>query len=106
MGEEPGQRPKASIAGAGIELVGLLQQVMRTLVSKDEEGRRKGRPKRCWFVESVEEVAQSIRFDSTSVAKMGATADTVDFVTMYPNFVEAEGRRGSEGSLGMGVGKA
>ena len=84
--EDQSQRPKASIAGAGTELVGLLQQVMRTLVSKDEEGRRRGQPKRCWFVESVEEVAQAIRFDATKVAEFGATADTVDFVTMYPKF--------------------
>ena len=62
------QRPKASIAGVGTELVGLLQQVMHSLVGKDEEGRRKGKPKRCWFVESVEEVAQAIRFDARKVA--------------------------------------
>ena len=82
----PNQRPKASIAGVGTELVGLLQQVMHTLVGKDEEGRRQGKPKRCWFVESVEEVAQAIRFDATKVASHNTTADTVDFVTMYPTF--------------------
>jgi hypothetical protein len=59
---------------------------MHTLVSKDEEGRRRGKPKRCWFVESVEEVAQAIRFDAAKVAEHRATADTVDFITMYPKF--------------------
>ena len=85
-GNEPEKRPKASIAGAGTELVPLLQKVMHSLVSKDEDGRRKGRPKRCWFVESVDEVAQAVRFDAIKVAEHGATANTVDFVTMYPNF--------------------
>jgi hypothetical protein len=47
---------------------------------------RQGKPKSCWFVESVEEVAQPLRFDAPKVAQHLQTADTVDFVTMYPSF--------------------
>ena len=37
-------------------------------------------------MESVEEVAQPLRFDAVEVAKHGRTANTVDFVSMYPSF--------------------
>ena len=83
---QPGTKPGGSVAGAGRELVGLLTQVMHTLKRKDEEGRRQGVPKKCWFIESVEEVAQPLRFDAHEVAKHKKTATTVDFVTMYPSF--------------------
>ena len=79
-------KPDGSIAGTGSELVGLLTQIMHALKRKCGDGRRKGKPKRCWFVESVEEVAQPLRFDAHEVAKHKATANTVDFVTMYPSF--------------------
>eukprot|EP00667_Euglena_gracilis_P000489 EG_transcript_489 len=79
-------KPEGSIAGAGKELVGVLTQVMHSLRSKDAHNRRKGFAKACWFVESVEEVAQPLRFEAADVAKRGATATTVDFVTMYPSF--------------------
>ena len=42
--------------------------------------------KRCWFVESVEEVAQPLRFAARKVATQRSTARTVDFTTMYPCF--------------------
>ena len=64
----------------------MLQKVMHTLKSKDSHHRRAGEAKACWFVESVEEVAQPLRFEASEVAKKVATATTVDFVTMYPSF--------------------
>jgi hypothetical protein len=79
-------KPKGSIAGAGDELVGLLNSVMQSLRCKDSEGRRQGKPKKCWFIESVEEVAQPLRFNATEIASFKTTATTVDFVTMYPSF--------------------
>ena len=79
-------KPKGSIAGSGEELVGLLQQVMRSLKRKDDEGRKLGKPKRCWFIESVEEIAQPLRFEADKVARAQDTALSVDFVAMYPNF--------------------
>ena len=78
-----GKKPGGSIAGAGKELVGLLTQLMHSLKRKDEDGRRKGQSKRCWFIESVEEVAQPLRFDATEVAKHRKTAGTVEFVTNH-----------------------
>jgi hypothetical protein len=78
-------KPEGSIAGVGEALVGGLQSVMNTLRKKDDVGRRSGKPKQCWFVESVEEVAQPLRFDAFAVARMADTADVVDFVTMYPS---------------------
>jgi hypothetical protein len=82
--DESDGKPGGSVAGAGTALVGLLNQVMWSLRQKDSEGRRKGEPKKCWFVEAVEEVAQPLRFNAREVAKHKATATTVDFVTMYP----------------------
>ena len=79
-------RPKGSIAGAGDELVGVLNSIMQSLRRKDNEGRRQGNPKKCWFIESVEEVAQPLRFNAKEVAAFKATATTKDFVTMYPAF--------------------
>ncbi|EPS58167.1 hypothetical protein M569_16649, partial [Genlisea aurea] len=78
--------PQGSIAGAGKLLVPLLCHVMQALRQKDNEGRRQGKPKGCWFVESVEEVAQPLRFNSLEMIKHKDTAVTVDFVTMYPAF--------------------
>jgi hypothetical protein len=82
-------KPEGSIAGVGKALVGGLQAVMETLRNKDDTGRRSGQPKRCWFVDSVEEVAQPLRFDAMTVARMADTADVVDFVTMYPSIDQA-----------------
>ena len=82
-------KPGGSIAGTGKELVGTLTQIMHSLKRKCGEGTRKGAPKRCWFVEFVEEVAQPLRFDAHEVAKHKATANTVDFVTMYPAFEQS-----------------
>ena len=48
--------------------------------------RRQGHAKRCWLVESVEEVAQPLRFAARKVATQRSTARTVDFATMYPCF--------------------
>ena len=84
--KEQQEKPRGSIAGAGQALVGLLQQVMNALKRKDGDGVRAGAPKKCWFIESVEEVAQPLRFDALEVAKHGKTAKTVDFVSMYPSF--------------------
>ena len=86
--EEKGneEKPEGSIAGAGKELVGVLTHIMHALRAKDSHNRRLGKAKACWFIESVEEVAQPLRFDATEVAKQGGTATAVDFVTMYPSF--------------------
>ena len=82
----PTEKPKGSVAGAGDELVGVLSTVMHTLQAKDAVRRRRGHAKRCWFVESVEEVAQPLRFAARKVATQRSTARTVDFTTMYPCF--------------------
>ena len=66
--------------------MGLLTQIMVSLKKKDDDGCRRGRPKRCWFIESVEEIAQPLRFNAREVAKYRKTATTVDFVAMYPSF--------------------
>ena len=83
-------KPGGSIAGSGQVLVGVLTQIMHELKSKDAEGTRRGEPKRCWFVESVEEVAQPLRFEASKGAKHNVTADIVDFVTMYPSFAQTK----------------
>ena len=82
----PTEKPKGSVAGAGDELVGVLSTVMHTLQAKDAVRRRRGHAKRCWFVESVEEVAQPLRFAARKVATQWSTARTVEFTTMYPCF--------------------
>ena len=74
------------MAGAWDELVGILSTIMHTLQAKGTVRRRQGHAKRCWFVESVEEVAQSLRFTLRKVATQRSTAHTVDFTTMYPCF--------------------
>jgi hypothetical protein len=81
--------PAGSTAGAGKELVLLLGNVMQALKHKDNDRRRQGKPKGCWFVECVEEVVQPLRFNADEVVKYKATAVTVDFVTMYPAFDQA-----------------
>lgn len=55
---------------------------MQTLKRKDKEGRKQGKPKRCWFIESIEEIVQPLRFDATTLAN---SLDTYDFVKMYPS---------------------
>ena len=85
-GEQIEGKPEASIAGVGKELVGLLTNVMHALKGKDGEGRRQGKPKTCWFVDSVEEVAQPLRFAAEEIAQYRQSATTVDFVSMYPSF--------------------
>ena len=82
----PTKKPKGSVAGAGDELVGVLSTIMHTLQAKDAVRRRQGHAKRCWFVESVEEVGQPLRFATRKVATQRSTARTVDFTTMYPCF--------------------
>ena len=79
-------KPQGSIAGAGTELVSLLNEVMDALREKDAEAQERGEPKKCWFVQSVEEVVHPIRFRAEDLAKYKGTVDTVDFVTMYPKF--------------------
>ena len=44
--EKTKEKPEGSIAGAGKELVGVLKEIMYTLKRKDEEGRKKGQPKK------------------------------------------------------------
>ena len=80
------EKPEGSIAGSGKELVVALTQVMHSLRAKGSHQKRAGKAKACWFVESVEEVAQPLRFEALEVAKHKETATTVDFVTMYPAF--------------------
>jgi hypothetical protein len=72
---------------------------MKALRDKDGEGRRHGRPKACWFVESVEEVAQPLRFAAEEVANHRETATTVDFVSMYPSFDQASLKRRLQDAL-------
>jgi hypothetical protein len=67
------KKPGGSIAGTGTELVGALTQIMHALKRKCGEGTRKGAPKRCWFVESVEEVARPLRFDANTKVEPGTT---------------------------------
>ena len=66
--------------------MGVLSAVLHTLEAKDVVRRRRGYAKRCWSVESVEEVAQPLRFAVRKVATQHSTAHTVDFTTMYPGF--------------------
>ena len=80
------EKPQGSIAGVGTELVKVLNQVMETLKKKDVEGTDRGEPKKVWFVTSVEEVVQPIRFKAEALGHWEQTADTVDFITMYPKF--------------------
>jgi hypothetical protein len=80
------EKPKGSIAGVGTELVGVLNQIMDTLKQKDTDGMDRGEPKKVWFVRSVEEVVQPIRFQAEALGRWRNTVDTVDFVTMYPKF--------------------
>ena len=68
------KKPQGSIAGAGIELVGILQA---------ERTERKS--KRCWFIQSVEEIAQPLRLEASKIAAAKETALTKDVVAMYPN---------------------
>ena len=74
------------MAGARDELVGMWSAIMHTLQAKDIVRRRRGYARRCWFVESVEEVAQPLRFAARKVATQRSTARTIDFTTMYPCF--------------------
>ena len=85
-GDRSRNKPGGSLAGAGSVLVQLLKHVKHSLQQKCEQGRRVGKPKRCWFVESVEEVAQPLRLEAGEVAKCKETARTVDFVSTYPSF--------------------
>ena len=47
------EKPQGSIAGAGTELVGVLNQAMESLKQKDIEGMDRGEPKKVWYVTSV-----------------------------------------------------
>ena len=80
------EKPEGTIAGVGKELVRLLTHVMHALRNKDMHQRMQGKPKACWFIESVEEVAQPLRFEAPEVAKAISTVTMTDFVTMYPSF--------------------
>ena len=53
--EEEKDKPEASIVRVGDGLVQALTQVCRSLKHKDVEWRKKGNPKRVWWIDSVEE---------------------------------------------------
>ena len=47
--------------------------------------RTERKSKRCWFIQSVEEIAQPLRLEASKIAAAKETALTKDVVAMYPN---------------------
>ena len=61
----------------------VLTQVCRSLKRKDVEWRKKGNPKRVWWIDSVEEFMQPVRFEEELIAQHKASAEVGDSVAMY-----------------------
>ena len=77
--------PEASVAGVGEVLVQALTQVCRSLKRKEVEWRKKGNPKRVWWIDSVEEFMQPVCYEEELIAQCKASAEVGDFVAMYPS---------------------
>jgi len=78
------EKARSSTTNMSKQLSGFLKAVLRTLRRKDKGFQQKhGGAKRCWIVESAEEVAYDIKTHENDLA--GKSAKTYDFTTMYTN---------------------
>jgi hypothetical protein len=73
--------PKNALSAIGSGLVKILQQVLKTLRTKDMEARGRGEPARFWVLEDIDECAQEFRALASHLEKV--LWATYDFTTMY-----------------------
>ena len=62
-----------------------LLQVCRSLKRKDVEWRKKGNPTMVWWIDSVAEFMQPVRYEEKLIAQCKASAESGDFVALYPS---------------------
>ena len=74
-------KPRASLYSAANLAVQLLKNIMETLRDISQQRMQNEGRQTCWFVESLEEVAQHLR--RLPAKTLGKEMRTVDFLTMY-----------------------